>query len=150
MIAATPIREVMRLVLPDEPGPYRWRPEALSEEGVHLVRLIHNGIAQPRTRRDVEAVQKGAWPYNLVRGEIVWSCYEWLAPKTHKVKIEVDRTAQAGLALAGWLREHPDALRSEDPLAAVSEGCEDARVRLLVVDPGFIASFELLRLLAPR
>lgn len=143
-----PLTETLRLKLPDRAGPYRWSPEVLAEPGVRLVRLIHNGVTQPRRRKDVEAMLDGTWPYRVSDGAIIWSCYEWLAPKTHKIKIEVDRSAQALMRLVAWMRQHPDALASDAPLAAAREGCEDPWVRKLTHDPGFETSFELIRLLA--
>jgi len=151
MLGAKPLTELIRLELPDRTGPYKWRPESLQEPGVRLVRLVHNGVTQPRKRKDVESVQDGAWTYRVMEGEITWSCYEWLAPKTHKLKIEIDRTAQAVTRLIAWLQDHPDVLEEDDPLGRVQEGYDDPWVRKLVADPGFSASFALIRLLAaPR
>lgn len=151
MFGVKPLTEIIRLDLPDRAGPYRWKPDAIQQQGVRLVRLLHNGFTQPRKRKDVEGVQEGAWPYRVTKGEIIWSCYEWLAPKTHKLKIEVDRTAQATLRLAAWLQDNKAALDSEDLTAAVTSGCEDPWVRKLVADPAFEAGVALMRaLVAPR
>ena len=90
MLMTGPLTETLKLTLPDRAGPYRWSPEVLAEPGVRLLRLIHNGVTQPRRRKDVEAMLDGTWTYRVSDGAIIWSCYEWLAPKTHKIKIEVD------------------------------------------------------------
>ncbi len=148
MFGVKPLTEVIRLELPDRAGPYRWKPEALQEHGVRLVRLLHNGFTQPRKRKDVESVQEGAWPYRLAKGEIIWSCYEWLAPKTHKLKIEVDRTVQVVGRLVDWLGEHPEALDADDLVEAITEGCDDGLVRKLAADPAFEVGTTLMRLLA--
>lgn len=147
MFGVKPLTEILRLELPDRTGPYRFKPAALQAPGVRLVRLIHNGVTQPRKRKDVESVQEGAWPYRLAKGEIIWSCYEWLAPKTHKVKIEVDRTAAATARLADWLSEHPDTLKADELGPAVAAQCDDPWVRKLVADPAFEAGVALLRVL---
>ena len=151
MFGVKPLTEIIKLELPDSSGPYRFDPDALQTPGVRLVRLLHNGVTQPRKRKDVESVQEGAWPYRVVKGVVIWSCYEWLAPKTHKVKIEVDRTAQATAALARWLDDHPEALDSDDLAATVADGCDDPWVRKLAADPAFEAGVALMRVLArPR
>ena len=151
MMGAAPILEIIRLDLPDRQGPYAWSPPALAEPGVRLLRLIHNGVTQPRKRRDVQSVQEGAFTYRIVGGtEIRWACYEWLAPKTHKLKIEVDRSAQAGRRLLQWLKANPGCLEGGDALQAAAEGCDDRWVRKLVEDPGFVTSFDLVRLLVVR